>query len=104
MRRCGPQKPSSRLSEGVLCAICVSELRGLLARSASQRGTLQGNKGYVVLLLPVLPYEGIQLLYEEVSQRLLLAGLGDEGLKPGEAKHLTYGAVSLYQPVAVGVS
>jgi len=27
--------------------------------------------------------------------------LGDESTKPGEAEHLTFGVMSLYQPIAV---
>src|SRR5215210_4081005 len=37
----------------------------VLGSSASQRGTLQGKEGYVVLLLPGFPHEGVELLHKE---------------------------------------
>src|SRR5215217_4661599 len=64
-------------------------------------GTLQRKEGDVVLLLPALPYEGVKLFQEEVSQCSLLTVLGDERTKPRKAEHLTLRIVGLYQPVGV---
>jgi hypothetical protein len=41
-------------------------LYGVLRSSASGRGTSKRKEGYVILLLPALPYEGVELLQEEV--------------------------------------
>ncbi len=40
----------------------------ILGRSATGWGTLQGKEGDVVLLLPSLPNEGVELLQEEAPQ------------------------------------
>jgi hypothetical protein len=49
------------------CPECEVRLIGFLGSSASQRGTLQGKEGYVVLLFPTLPYEGVKFFQEEVT-------------------------------------
>jgi hypothetical protein len=38
---------------------CELRQDGVLRSSASERGTLQGKEGDVVLLLPALPHEGV---------------------------------------------
>src|SRR5215204_145565 len=54
----------------VLCPLGrgYAELRhnGVLRSSASGGGTLQGKEGDVVLLLPALPYKGVEFLMEEL--------------------------------------
>src|SRR5215217_7889358 len=64
-------------------------------------GTLQRKEGDVILLLPALPYEGMKLFQEEVSQCSLLTVLGNKRTKPGKAEHLALRVVGLYQPVGV---
>src|SRR5918999_834496 len=75
--------------------------RGILRSSVSGGGTLQREEGDVILLLPALLYEGVELFQEIVPWRHLIAVLGDQHPKPGEAEHLTFWVVCLYQPVAV---
>src|SRR5215218_8426188 len=75
--------------------------RKVLGRSASSRCTPQRKESDIVLLFPLLPREGVKLLQEVVPQRSLFAVLGNKPPKPRKAKHLTFGVVGLYQPVAV---
>ena len=63
-------------------------LYGVLRSSASARGTLEHKEGDVILMLPALPYEGMKLFQEEVSQCSLLTMISDERTKPGKAEHL----------------
>src|SRR5215213_9401333 len=66
---------SPKCPEGEFC-----ELRhnGVLRSSGSYRGALQRKEGDVVLLLPSLSNEGVELLHEEAHQRPLVAASGDE--------------------------
>src|SRR5215211_5729912 len=63
--------------------------------------TPQSKEGYVVLLLPALPHERVEFLQAQIPQRALLTLLGDECPKLGEAEHLTFWVVGLYQPISV---
>src|SRR5215213_4414532 len=75
---------------------------GVLGSSARRCGTPQRKDGDVVLLLPALPYEGVELLHQELPQRpLLLSVLSDERTKLRKAEHLTLRVMSLYEAVAV---
>src|ERR671921_2030014 len=66
-----------------------------------QGGSLQCHQSDVVLLLPPHPGEGVEFLHQEVHQRLSLSMLSNERLQTGEAEHLTFGIMGLYQPVTV---
>jgi hypothetical protein len=63
--------------------------------------TLERKEGYVVLLLPVLPHEGVEFFYEQVPKCPYLTVLGDERLKPRKAEHLPVWVMGLYQAVAI---
>src|SRR5215217_333557 len=69
--------------------------------SASGCRTLQRKEGDVVLLLPALSNEGVELLQEQVPKRSLLSVLGDERSKLRKAEHSALGVMGLHQPVAV---
>src|SRR5215211_7552294 len=63
--------------------------------------TPKSHQGDVVLLLPALSSEGVELFHQEVHQRPLPAVLGDERSQLGEAEHLASGVMGLYEPIAV---
>src|SRR5215207_216163 len=96
---CGTvQKAPPEFLEDRFCELRVD---GCLRSSASGRGTSKRKEGYVVLLFPTLPYEGVEFLQAEIPQRALLTMLGNKRPKPWEAEHLAHGVMSLYQPVTV---
>src|SRR5215207_11420983 len=83
-------------------AFCELRSDGVLRSSAWRCGPLQGKEGYVVLLLPPLPHEGVELLHQELPQRfLLISVMGNKLPKPREAEHLAFRVMGLYQPIAV---
>src|SRR5215204_867927 len=90
--------PFRTVSEGAF-----SEVRrhGVLRSSARGCGTPQRKEGDVVLLLPALSNEGVELLQEQVPKRSLLTVLGDERTKLRKAEHSPLGVMGFHQPVAV---
>jgi hypothetical protein len=57
---------------------CELRLDRVLGYSAWGCGTLERKEGDVVLLLPTLPYEGVQFLHQEVPYGPLHSVLGDQ--------------------------
>ncbi len=83
------ERPSFDLSE------CV---RGILRSSVSGGGTLQREEGDVILLLPALLYEGVELFQEIVPWRHLITVLGDERPKPGGPNISPFGSCASTNP------
>ena len=75
---------------------------GVLRSSGSYRGALQRKEGDVVLLLPALPHEGVELLHQRGAQvRSAHRMLAQEIPKARVSKHLTVGVMRFYEPVGV---
>src|SRR5215204_7755891 len=72
-----------------------------LAVLHTNRGSLQGDKGDVVLLLPLFAREAGQLGQQEVDEIsvAIRAVDGDQLTKPREAEHLALEIVGLHQPI-----
>src|ERR671920_658294 len=71
------------------------------SNSPSSSSTSKRKEGDIVLLLPVLPHKGVELLQERLLQRPLLAVLCHKPAKPGEAEQIPLRVVGFYQAIAV---